>query len=225
MSPDFVAAINRLILMAPPFAMAISIHEAAHAWMADRLGDNSARLLGRVSLNPIVHFDPLGAFVYVSLALLGSPVVLGWAKPVPVNYAALSHGRRDFAIIALAGPTSNLIQAVIWSLLFFPFVVWSQGLLGPSIAEKIHLMVWYGVLINVALMLFNMIPIPPLDGSRVLAWLLPYQQAAVIQGLDRAGFGLVVAFLLITNMVIPEFWVVYGHVVNSILSGLSPWMF
>jgi len=223
-SPHFVEAINRLILMAPPFAMAISIHEAAHAWMADRLGDPTARLLGRVSLNPIVHFDPLGAFVYVSLALLGSPVVIGWAKPVPVDYVALTHPRRDFAIVALAGPTSNLLQAVLWSLLFFP-VVWAAGLLGPSATDKVMQMVQFGVIINVALMLFNLIPIPPLDGSRVLAWLLPYRQAAVIQGLDRAGFGLVVAFLLITNMVIPEFWTVYGIVVLGILHGVAPWMF
>lgn len=223
--PDgFVEAINRLILTLPPFALAISIHEAAHAWMANRLGDPTARLLGRVSLNPVVHFDPLGAFVYVSLALLGSPVVLGWAKPVPVDYVALTHPRRDFAIIALAGPTSNLLQAVLWSLLFFP-VIWAAGVLGPSATGKVMQMVQYGVIINVALMLFNLIPIPPLDGSRVLAWLLPHRYGSMIQDLERAGFGLVIAFLVITNMVIPEFWWVYGAVVNGILRGISPWIF
>lgn len=210
--------------MAPPFAMAISLHEAAHAWMADRLGDPTARLLGRVSLNPIVHFDPLGALVYVSLAVFASPVVIGWAKPVPVNYAALSHGRRDFAIIALAGPTSNLLQAGFWSLLYFPVAALGRTL-GPHAVDLALQMVVYGVIINVALMMFNLIPIPPLDGSRLLAWLLPYRQAAVIQDLERAGFSLVIAFLVLTNFVFPEFWYYYNWAVSGLLRGLAPWMF
>jgi len=169
----------------------LSIHEAAHAWAADRLGDPTARLLGRLTLNPVAHIDPIGTLLLPGIAILTGIPIIGWAKPVPVNLHQLRHPRRDFMYIAAAGPASNLLQAVViatvaW--LIFPGGL-EQGLLGLLLAQAIFL--------NVLLALFNLIPVPPLDGGNVIGGLLPER---IADGYDRLvrpwGFLILYAILL-----------------------------
>src|SRR5262245_21011654 len=151
----------------------LTVHEAAHAWTADKLGDNTARLLGRVSLNPIVHIDPIGTLLLPLIAAVSGAPLLGWAKPVPVRTRGLKNVRRDFLLIAAAGPASNLLRAVggaaIWHVLRSG--VGADGSIDPN-GPIIYLLDRF-ILLNLILAVFNMIPVPPLDGGNVLASLLP----------------------------------------------------
>lgn len=175
-----------IILWILAFAVAITIHEAAHAWMADRLGDPTPRLDGRLSLNPLVHYDPVGTtllLVLVVMRALGFPVIpFGWAKPVVFDPYNLGHPRRDAALISFAGPFANLALAIVLSIL-------ARVTLSPVLFLPF-------ILLNVALAIFNLIPIHPLDGGKVLVGLLPREQA---QELDRFlhQFGMIILFLLI----------------------------
>ena len=145
--------------------VALTIHEAAHAWTADRLGDPTARLLGRVSLNPLVHIDPIGTILLPLLAMFSGLPMLGWAKPVPVNISRLRHHRRDFMIVAAAGPISNLLQAFVLPGCSARSTTRSASDLLPAILKD-------AVTTNLSLAFFNLIPIPPLDGGNVLAGLV-----------------------------------------------------
>jgi Zn-dependent protease len=168
--------------------IALTIHEAAHAWTAERLGDPTARLLGRVSLNPIVHIDPIGTILLPLLAAYSGLPIIGWAKPVPVNVNRLRRGRRDFMLVAAAGPISNLLQAVVGAIAFRVLMA------GPG-GEGLALQVCYAfVTINLLLALFNLIPVPPLDGGNVLAGLLP-ESAEPVFGLLRQ-YGIIVLYAL-----------------------------
>lgn len=183
--------------------IALTVHEAAHAWTADHLGDPTARLLGRVSLNPLVHIDPIGTILLPLVAVLSNFPIIGWAKPVPVNLSRLRHPRRDFMIVAAAGPLSNLAQAVVATFLL-------HGLLGAGGAEggasPILELLFRAVQINVLLAFFNLIPIPPLDGGNVLAGLLPESAAMVLDRIRPFGFILLYALMfsgILWQLIIP----------------------
>ena len=168
--------------------MSLSFHEAAHAWTADRLGDPTARMLGRITLNPLSHIDWIGTVLLpLMLAYLGQPV-FGWAKPVPVNPRNLAHPRRDFAMVALAGPVSNLLLAVV-AAAFLP--LFSIDLTGGTLWWFVRNM----VAINVLLAVFNLLPIPPLDGGNVLAGLAPEPIPRLMDALRPMGFIILIALM------------------------------
>ena len=164
--------------------LSLTVHEAAHAWTAERLGDPTARLLGRVSLNPLVHIDWIGTVLLPLLAALSNLPIIGWAKPVPVDMRRLGHPRRDFMLVAAAGPASNLLLAIGGAA-----VVWATG--GSRFGAS-PVLLW--IEINILLAMFNLVPVPPLDGGNVLAGLLPPPLDAAFQRLRP--FGIIILYAL-----------------------------
>jgi len=167
--------------------VSLSIHEAAHAWSADRLGDPTARLLGRLTLNPISHIDVIGTMVFPLVAMYSGLPLIGWAKPVPVNWQNLRSPRRDFAVVAAAGPASNLVLAVGFA------AVLSIAPVGENVVSALFVR---AVVVNVLLAVFNMIPVPPLDGGNVLAGFVPEGAARLMDALRPWGFLLLYALML-----------------------------
>jgi Zn-dependent protease len=177
----------------------LTVHESAHAWTADRLGDPTARLLGRVSLNPLVHIDPIGTVLFPLIAALSHVPLIGWAKPVPVSVRQLSNPRRDYMLVAAAGPASNLALAVIAAIVLRLISVTPVTLGEPNVSAPIATLLVQLRQINVLLAVFNMIPIPPLDGGNVLAGLLPRSLAVPFATLRPYGF-LLLYLLMYTGM-------------------------
>jgi Zn-dependent protease len=177
----------------------LTIHEMAHAWTADRLGDPTARELGRVSLNPVVHADLIGTVFFPLVALTTGAPIIGWAKPVPVNTRRLTHPRRDYMLVAAAGPVSNLLLAVGSSALLAALhatdAVSPQTLGEANVSAPVAAILSQAMRLNVLLAVFNMMPIPPLDGGNVLAGLLPYRLAVTFNQIRPYGF--VVLYVLI----------------------------
>ncbi len=161
----------------------LSVHEAAHAWTANQLGDPTARLLGRLSLNPVVHVDLIGTILFPLVAISTGVPLIGWAKPVPVDFRHLKAPRRDFAIIAAAGPISNILLALAGAGVFAAFGG-AEAAVGSLLMGSLR----YFVLLNVLLAVFNMIPVPPLDGGNVLMGVLPHSAAATVDRLRPYGF-------------------------------------
>ena len=174
----------------------LTVHEMAHAWTADRLGDPTARLLGRVSLNPMVHADPIGTIVFPLVSMVSGAPLIGWAKPVPVNVRYLRHPRRDYMLVAAAGPASNLVLAVFAAILLAIVPISPQTLGESNVSVPIATMLSRLVQLNVLLAVFNMLPIPPLDGGNVLAGLLPPNLAALFNKVRPYGFVLLYALIL-----------------------------
>jgi len=174
----------------------LTIHESAHAWSADRLGDPTSRKLGRVSLNPIVHADLVGTVIFPLLAIVGGVPLVGWAKPVPVVARNLRHHRRDFVLVAAAGPASNLVLAFASALLLALLPVSPVRLGEPNVSAPLASLLSGAVQINVLLAVFNMIPIPPLDGGNVLSGVLPIRLATVFDRIRPYGFVLLYALIL-----------------------------
>ena len=174
----------------------LTVHETAHAWTADRLGDPTARMLGRVSLNPVVHADPVGTVLFPLLAMVSGVPLIGWAKPVPVDIRQLRHPRRDYMLVAAAGPASNLVMAVIAAALLAVIPVSPMVLDEPNISVPIATLLTVAVTLNLLLAVFNMIPVPPLDGGNVLAGLLPPRLAMAFDQLRPYGFLLIYLVIL-----------------------------
>lgn len=175
-----------------PLIFAITVHEVAHGWMAKQFGDPTAQRLGRLTLNPLKHIDPIGTVAVPVLLLVLGGFIFGWAKPVPVTWENLRHPKRDMAIVAAAGPAANLLMALIWA------VVLRVGVtLGPTSWAGIPMqyMGEFGIQINVVLMVLNLIPLPPLDGGRVAVGLLPGPWAWQLARIEPFGFFILLALL------------------------------
>ena len=186
-----------------PVLFAITVHEAAHGWMARRLGDATAEMLGRVTLNPLKHIDPIGTVVLPVLLYYFSGFVFGWAKPVPVNWRNLNNPRRDMALVALAGPGANLLMAILWALVIkLGLLLWAHT---QWLALPVVYMGGAGVLINTVLMALNLMPVLPLDGGRILSALLPPRQAAIFSRLEPFGL-LIIVGLLMTGLLGKVLW-------------------
>jgi Zn-dependent protease len=173
----------------------LTVHEMAHAWTADRLGDPTARLAGRVSLNPVVHADLIGTVVFPLLALVTGAPLIGWANPVPVNVRRLRRGPRDFVLVAAAGPASNLVLAFAASLALAVLPVSPQTLHDTNLSVPVAAILSRAIGLNVLLAVFNMIPIPPLDGGNVIAGLLPAHLAVQFNRLRQYGVLLLYALI------------------------------
>jgi Zn-dependent protease len=186
----------------------LSFHEAAHAWSANRLGDSTARQLGRLTLNPLAHIDLMGTVLFPLMLYMSGLPVFGWAKPVPVNVRKLGHPRRDFAMVALAGPVSNLVLAFVAASLL-SLVYGSTGAVGIHSPEDF--LTWV-ILVNVLLAVFNMIPVPPLDGGNVLAGFVPEPVARLIDAVRPWGF-VVLLGLMFTGVL----WRVMDPVYSAVL--------
>jgi Zn-dependent protease len=186
----------------------LTVHESAHAWTADWLGDPTARMLGRVSLNPLVHADPIGTVLFPLVALSTGAPLIGWAKPTPVSVGRLRQPRRDYMLVAAAGPASNLALALVADLVLFALPVSPVRIGEPNVTAPIASMLGHAVQINVWLAVFNMIPIPPLDGGNILAGLLPRPLARGFDRLRPYGFVLLYALMLtggLQYLVVPSY--------------------
>jgi Zn-dependent protease len=193
--------IQLIVISALPALFAITLHEVAHGWVARRLGDPTAQMLGRLTINPLKHIDPIGTIVVpVILLVLHSPFLLGWAKPVPISPRNFKNPRRDMAMVAAAGPLSNFAMGIFWAL-----VVKAAVLLPSSASLRIPLvyMGLAGVFINIALMVFNLIPIPPLDGGRVLIGVLPHNAANALDRVERYGAFIPLLFIILILVIFP----------------------
>jgi Zn-dependent protease len=185
--------VQKIVVMALPLVFAIVLHEVAHGWVANKLGDNTARSMGRLTLNPISHIDLFGTIIMplMLFVLTNGKMVFGYAKPVPINPYNFKDPKKGMALSSLAGPGINLIMAVSFSLILRVIIPPIESILPRQawdmIALPITLMLGYGVVINIVLAVLNMIPIPPLDGSRVVYWLLPSKTAAVYYRLEPYG--------------------------------------
>ena len=195
---DNLTIVQRIAVWILPVVFAITVHETAHGWVAKKYGDRTADRLGRLTINPIKHIDLLGTIVIPGLLLLtGTGFIFGWAKPVPVDARNFKNPRHDMAIVALAGPISNILMAIAWALLA------RIGITIGASAENVSLPLIYtgiaGISINLVLALINLLPIPPLDGSRVLTGILPPRLAWQYNQLERYGF-IILLVLLYTKV-------------------------
>ncbi len=192
---DELTLIQRIVVWILPVVFAITVHEVAHGWVAKLLGDRTAFQMGRLTLNPFKHVDLFGTIIIPGLLLIsGTGFIFGWAKPVPVDPRNFVRPRRDMAIVAFAGPMSNFIMAVLWALLArIGVTINIEAISHPLIYSGIA-----GISINLVLALLNLLPIPPLDGSRMLSGILPHYWAWQYNKLERFGF-IIVLILLSTN--------------------------
>jgi len=197
MNPQFNVIVQEISVWLLPVLIAITFHEAAHGFVAHLLGDNTAWRLGRVSFNPFKHIDPFGTIILPALLLLArSPFLFGYAKPVPVNFRALKHPRRDMILVAAAGPAMNLLLATLAALVLH-IVFYAPDVAAEFIAENLK----NALILNVVLAVFNLLPIPPLDGGRIIVGLLPNALARPFSRLEPYGLILLIGLLIVLPLV------------------------
>ena len=197
---ELTELIQTVLIYALPVLFAITIHEAAHGYAARHFGDNTAAMMGRITLNPIKHIDPIGTILMPLLLYFATSgaFLFGYAKPVPVRFDHLRNPKRDMIWVALAGPASNFVQAVFWGLLLIVLV-------GSGLHERFFLeMCRAGILVNLVMWAFNLFPLPPLDGGRILVGLLPWKQAQLVARVEPYGFFIVMA--LVIAGVVGSYW-------------------
>ena len=207
-------SLEAIVLYGVPVVLAITLHEAAHGYIAKLFGDRTAEMLGRVTLNPVKHVDPVGTILVPALLVLfKAPFLFGWAKPVPVNFANLRHPKRDMIAVAAAGPGSNFVQALAWALALVAALAWGS--------DGFARMADIGVRVNLVLMALNLLPIPPLDGGRILVGVLPARAAQLVSRVEPWGFLIILALLfarLLDDLMLPL--VRAGFAVISLLLSL-----
>ncbi len=191
----------------------VIVHEVAHGFVAYKRGDSTAKLMGRLTLNPIYHIDIFGSIILPACLLLVGAPAFGWAKPVPVNMYNLKNPKRDMIFVSLAGVTANFLLAVIAGAIMF--LIRSSGA-EVSVLYSIYIIMQYVIVINIVLMIFNLIPVPPLDGSRVVLFLLPRDLAQKYAKIERYGFWIIL-ILLMTNIL----WKIIGPAANFLIKFLS----
>ena len=192
-----------------PTLFAIVVHEVSHGWVARQLGDNTAYAAGRLTLNPLKHIDPIGTILVPAILILTVHFAFGWAKPVPINWHNLHQPKRDIALVAAAGPVANLLMAIIWALLM------KLGTLLPHdlfLRTPLFYMGLFGILINAVLLVFNLVPIPPTDGGRILISLLPPRMAYRVAKIEPYGM-----FILVGLMLTGVLWKLIGPVIFSVM--------
>ena len=198
-----LTVIQKVAVSALPIIFAITVHEAAHGYAAKYFGDLTADRLGRISLNPIKHIDPIGTILLPALTLMLGGILFGWAKPVPVNFAQLRHPKKDMLWVAAAGPAANFIMAIFWALAL------NFSAHAPEAAAFfLQEMSKVGIMINLVLMVLNLVPLPPLDGGRIAVSLLPMHLAVKLSQLERYGF-LILIVLLFTGIL--------GNIISPII--------
>ena len=211
---DDLSMMQRIAVWALPVIFAITVHEVAHGWIALRLGDKTAMMLGRLTLNPVKHIDPVGTILVPIAMLLLTGFIFGWAKPVPITWENLKNPKRDMALVALGGPLANLVMALLWALVmklgyvFLPGITW--------IAQPLIYMGGAGIFINIVLMILNLIPVPPLDGSRVVASLLPNKLSWKYNRFEN--YGILVLMLLFATGIL-------GNIIGPPIFGLQNLIF
>jgi len=195
MNIDINAIMQGISIWGLPVLMAIVLHEVAHGWVAFKLGDDTAYWLGRLTLNPLKHIDPIGTLlVPIALLVMQSPFLFGYAKPVPINWRKLRNPQRDMVWVALAGPITNLMLALLSTLVLMLAVQLPASLLWFT--QPLALMCQASIIINLVLLVFNLIPLPPLDGGRVAVGLLPYHLSSQLSRLEPYGFIIIVGLMV-----------------------------
>jgi Zn-dependent protease len=214
---DIYRIVQEIALIAPGFLLAITVHEFTHGYIAYKFGDPTAKLAGRLTFNPISHLDPIGTIVLVLTRMIG------WAKPVPVDPHYLKNPRSDMLWISLGGPAANLVAATILAMLVHVLIFLTGGKLTGQMSTLIlvplYMILLFAVRINIVLAIFNLIPVPPLDGSKILAGLLPRRQAYEYEKLEPYGFIILIA-LIFTNAVNYIIWPPIRLIEAVLLGGL-----
>lgn len=234
---DIAQYVQAAAVMAPPIIFSIILHEVAHGWIAEKFGDRTARSMGRLTLNPLPHIDLMGTILLpLFLILIGSRFLFGWAKPVPVNFRNLRNPKHDMIYVAGAGPATNLVLALICTLIYKVLILsnpalkvifsifittmkipfWGVHSAASFLATPLVLMAGTGVVINVLLMLFNLIPLPPLDGGRIMVGLLPQKKAAALAKVEPYGM-IILVLLIMSGILNYTLWPIFDRILDFLL--------